>query len=161
MHRSMHLPNRIMPLSSVASPCPSACAVPSRAMQNSRFRSGCAWGRRRPLHTIRSGFLLATTSCRKPPHDRVQGGLPLETDPGPIRYRDVAVLKVGVVGEPAEGAEYAGIGFRTAQSKTGGDGERHLIAAVREQCAARPAVAFEHGDGARVLHDAVGLRRVD
>ena len=91
----------------------------------------------------------------------VERRLPLESDAGPFRQREIAAVQLGVIGKAAEGAEYAGIGFRAAEPETGGNGERHLIAAVRKQCAARPAVALEHRDGAGVLHDAVSLRRVD
>ena len=67
----------------------------------------------------------------------------------------------GVVGKAAEIAEHARIGLRAAEAEAGGDGERHLIAAVRKQRRARPAAPLQHGDGAAVLRDAVGLRRID
>ena len=94
-------------------------------------------------------------------HDGIECRLTLKSDAWPVRERDVAPLQPRVVRKPTEGAEYAGVRFRPAKSKPGGDGERHLIAAVREQGAARPAVPLEHGKGACVLHDAVGLRRID
>src|SRR5262249_17019600 len=81
--------------------------------------------------------------------------------PGPGERRGVPSTHPGVARNPAEGAEYAGVRFRPTKSEPGCDGERHLIAAVREQGAARPAMALEHGDRACVLHDAVSLRRID
>src|SRR5262245_56426317 len=100
-------------------------------------------------------------SRRKRAHDRVERRLTLEADARPIGQREMAALQFGVIGETAEGAEYAGIGFRAAETETAGNCERHLIAAVGEQCTARPAVALGHLDGASVLHDAIGLRRID
>src|SRR5215471_797059 len=90
-------------------------------------------------------------SRRKRAHDRVERRLTLEADARPIGQREIAALQFGVIGETAEGAEHAGIVFRAAEIETAGDCERHLIAAVGEQCTARPAVAFRHCDGARVL----------
>src|SRR5262249_17087325 len=100
-------------------------------------------------------------SRRKRAHDRVERRLTLEADARPIGQREMAALQFGVIGETAEGAEHAGIGFRAAETETAGNCERHLIAAVGEQCTARPAVALDHLDGARVLHDAIGLPRRD
>src|SRR5256714_14150466 len=122
--------------------------------------------RRSPLIHRRGGGdpwrLLSgwTASGGEPAHDGVERRLPLESDAGPFRQREIAAVQLGVIGKAAEGAEYAGIGFRAAEPETSGNGERHLIAAVRKQCAARPAVALEHCDGAGVLHDAIGLWRV-
>jgi hypothetical protein len=41
------------------------------------------------------------------------------------------------------------IGFRAAEPEAAGDRQRHLVAAVREQEAARPATACEHRERAR------------
>jgi hypothetical protein len=41
------------------------------------------------------------------------------------------------------------IGFRAAEPEAAGDRQRHLVAAVREQEAARPAMACEHRERAR------------
>src|SRR5262245_51335864 len=87
-------------------------------------------------------------SRRKRAHDRVERRLTLEADARPIGQREISALQFGVIGETAEGAEHAGIGFRAAETETAGNGERHLIAAVGEQCTARPAVALGHLDGA-------------
>ena len=66
-----------------------------------------------------------------------------------------------IVGEAREHAEHAGIAFRAAEAEAGRDRERHLVAAVREVTGARPLVFFQRGERARILRDAVGLRRID
>ena len=63
--------------------------------------------------------------------------------------------------KPAERAEHARIGFGPAEAEAAGNVQRHLVAAVREQRRALPAVALQHRDCAGELHDAVGLRRID
>src|SRR3972149_340442 len=94
-------------------------------------------------------------------HDAVKRGLALEADAGAVGQRDGAALDAGIVGKAAEIAEHAGIGFRTAEAEAGGDGERHLVAAMREQRAALPALARQHVDRVGILADAIGLRRID
>src|SRR3954451_2207093 len=84
-------------------------------------------------------------SGRQRTHDAIERRLPLEADAGAGGQRDGAVLDLGVVGEAAEGTEHAGIGFRAAEAKAAGDGKRHLIAAMREQRCAAPALLLEHG----------------
>src|SRR5207248_7696728 len=74
------------------------------------------------------------------PHDAVEPGLTLEADAGAIRQRQVAIFEPGVVGKAAEIAEYSGVGLRPTQAKAGGDRERHLVAAMREERRAREAV---------------------
>src|ERR1019366_7600114 len=88
------------------------------------------------------------------PHDLVQPRLALEADAGAVGERDKAALDAGVVGEAAEIAEHAGIGFRPAQPETGGNRQRHLVAAVRKHPSARPAVRGQHLERAAILHDA-------
>src|SRR5690242_5591716 len=87
--------------------------------------------------------------------------LALEADAGPIRQSQIAILKRGIVGEAAEIAEHAGIGFGAAEAEAAGDRERHLVAAMREHQAARPLMARQHLERAGILRDAVGLRRID
>ena len=65
------------------------------------------------------------------------------------------------ISKTAEVPEHAGIGFRSSQAEAARDVQRHLIAAVRKRRAARPAMAREHIEPARVLHDAVGLRGIN
>jgi hypothetical protein len=106
----------------------------------------------------RSGEMI---SGRKLAHDAIERRLALEADTGPAAQRQVAAVELGVIGKAAERTEHAGIGFGPAQPEAARDGERHLVAAMGKQRAARPAMAFEHVDRAGVLHDAVGVRRVD
>src|SRR5262249_48852175 len=110
---------------------------------------------------ISPGFILAGALGRKRKHDGIERRLTLKSDAWPVGKREVASIQFRVVRKPAEGAEYAGVRSRPAKSEPGCDGESHLIAAVREQGAARPAAALEHGDRACILHDAVSLRRID
>src|SRR5919201_6800630 len=102
-----------------------------------------------------------TASGGERAHDGVERRLPLEPGAGPFPKGEITAVQLGIIGKAAERAEYARIRFRASQPETGGDGERHLITAVRKQCAARPAVALEHRDGTGVLHDAIGLWRGD
>src|SRR5664279_360113 len=83
-------------------------------------------------------------SARQVPHDLVKPRLALEADAGAVGERDEAVLDARIVGETAEVTKYAGIGFRAAQPETGGNRQRHLIAAVRKHGSARPAVVRQH-----------------
>src|SRR5262249_56180053 len=54
-----------------------------------------------------------------------------------------------------------GMGLGAGEPEAASDRERHLVAAMRKQARTRPAVAVEHRHGVRILHDAVGLWRVD
>src|SRR5674476_870416 len=91
------------------------------------------------------------SNSRQLPHDLVQPRLALEADAGAVGERDKAALDARIVGEAAEIAEHAGIGFRPAEAEAGGNRQRHLVAAVREHAPARPAVVRQHGKRAGVL----------
>jgi hypothetical protein len=93
--------------------------------------------------------------------DAIEPCLAFEADAGAIAERQIAVVQLGVVGEAAEIAEHAGIGFGAAETQAGGDGERHLVAAVRKQQPPRPLMPRQHVQRLGILHDAVGLRRID
>ena len=84
-----------------------------------------------------------------------------EADTGPIGQREITGFKLRIVGKAAKIAEHAGIGFGAAEAEAAGDGERHLIAAVREHQAARPLMPRQHIKRAGILDDAVSLRRID
>src|SRR3982751_2692444 len=73
-------------------------------------------------------------------HDRIQRVLALEADAGALREREIAIVEHRVVGEAAEGGEHTRIGLRPAKTEAGRDGERHLVAAVREQRLSAPPV---------------------
>src|SRR5215471_10915027 len=98
---------------------------------------------------------------RERSHDVEQLRLALKPDPGPIGCLDEPAIDPCVVGKSAERAEHAGIGFCTPETEAGCDRERHLIAAVGKERRARPAAARQHAQGAGVLYDAIGLRRID
>src|ERR1700730_7684096 len=95
------------------------------------------------------------------PHQPIQRGLPLKSDAGSVRQSDEAVLDLGIVGKAAECPEHARIGFGAAEAEAGRDRERHLVAAMGKQVGAAPVLRFQHGDGFSVLHDAIGMGRVD
>src|SRR5204863_8526624 len=65
-------------------------------------------------------------------HQAVEAGLAFESDARPVREREVAVRQLGIVGKAAEIAKNARIGFRPAEPEAGGDGQRHLVAAMRK-----------------------------
>src|SRR5260370_5204836 len=90
-------------------------------------------------------------------HNGIERRLALKPYAGPLGERQIAVFQFGIVGKSPEGPEYAGIGFGPAQAEAGGNSERHLIAAMGQQGPARPSVALEHGDRARILYDAIGV----
>src|SRR5215467_7065907 len=164
----------------MASPQRRRPVAPSRSLQDSPFRPACAWGKApRRSDWDHSPLMPGNLACReaksvapflfsrrplsrrKRAHDGIERGLTLEADARPVGQWEIAALQLGVIGKTAEGAEYAGIGFRAAETETAGNRQRHLIAAVGKQCTARPAVSLDHRDGACILHDAVGLRRID
>src|SRR5215468_9324328 len=106
-------------------------------------------------------FGIMSQLGRKLAHDAVERRLPLEADAGPVGEPQITVFDLGVVGEAAEIAEHTGIGLGAAEPEAAGDRQRHLVAAVRKQARAWPAVAVEHRHGVRISHDTVGLWRVD
>src|SRR5215470_13294767 len=94
-------------------------------------------------------------------HDAVEPGLALEADAGPFRQPQIAVLNSGVVGKAAEIPEHARIRLGAAKPEAARDRQRHLVAAMWKQCSARPAMALQHRHRLGILHDAIGLRRID
>src|SRR5271166_4827448 len=53
-----------------------------------------------------------------------------ETNPGQLRYRDIAAFYCNAVWEPPKWLEQVRIGLVTTQAEVGCDVERHLVAAV-------------------------------
>src|SRR5215469_10129736 len=94
-------------------------------------------------------------------HDAIKPRLTFKADARTIGERKITVFKLRIVGEAAEIAEHAGIGLSPTKTEAAGDRQRHLVAAVREQEAARPLMAGERLERAGILHDAIGLRRID
>ncbi len=91
----------------------------------------------------------------------VELGLFFKADSGGVGYPDVAIFDGEFVGETAEGLKYAGIGFISAEVKSGGDIERHLVAAVGNDAARRPAVSFKNVEGTQVFDKTVGKGAVE
>ena len=100
-------------------------------------------------------------SGRQGLHLAVKVGLALEPDAGKIRQGDEAVLDLHPIREAAERLEQVGVALVATQAQAGGDVQRHLVAAVRDAAAGRPAVFLEHVQGAQVLHQAVAQRTVE
>src|ERR1700730_16264123 len=113
--------------------------------------------RQQPISIARSSGTLLDQRLHQP----IQRHLPLKSDAGSVRQSDEAVLDLGIVGKAAECPEHARIGFGAAEAEAGRDRERHLVAAMGKQVGAAPVLRFQHGDGFSVLHDAIGMGRVD
>ena len=69
----------------------------------------------------------------------IRSALPSKPMPGSSGRVDVAVHDLHAVGEAAVGLEQVGVGLVAAQAQAGRDGQRHLVAAVRD--AARAATS--------------------
>src|SRR5262245_55448624 len=89
-------------------------------------------------------------------HLRIEIRLPLEADTRQIGHGDVAVLDADAIGEAAIGLEQVGIALVAAEPETGRDVERHLVAAMRDAAAWRPAVGLQDLQRALVFAKAVG-----
>src|SRR5258705_5600375 len=72
-----------------------------------------------------------------------------------IGQRDVTVFNGRIVGESAEGLKYSRIRFISAESQSGGDMQRQLVAAVWNAAAGRPTVFLQHIQYAQVFDQAV------
>src|SRR5471030_268115 len=57
-----------------------------------------------------------------------------------IRHGDIAVVDLHAVGEAAERLEQVRIRFISAQSQSGRDVQRHLVAAMRDAAFRRPSM---------------------
>ncbi len=96
---------------------------------------------------LRSKTLLG----RQRLHLRVEIVFALEADARQIRHGDVAVLDADAVGETAIGLEQVGIALVAAEAEAGRDVERHLMAAVRDTAARRPAQRLQHAERALIV----------
>ena len=90
-----------------------------------------------------------------PAHDRMQARLCLDADARDVGQRDVAINDGRVVGKAAERLEHVRVGLVAAESEAGGNVERHLVAAVRDAAARRPAVVLEHLQRPQIFDQAV------
>src|SRR6185369_14831188 len=102
--------------------------------------------------------LLVDFSRRQRVHLLVEIGFSLEPDARQVRHGDVAVLDTHAVREAAIGLEQVGIAFIAAKAEAGRDIERHLVAAVGNAAAWRPAVGLQHRQRALIFAQAIGQR---
>src|ERR1022692_3278927 len=93
----------------------------------------------------------AITSRRQRLHLRIEIGFALKTDTRQIRHGDVAVLDPDAVREAAIGLEQVWIALIAAEAEAGRDIQRHLMAAMRNAAARRPALGFEHLERALIF----------
>src|SRR6476659_11081037 len=84
-----------------------------------------------------------------------------KTDARQIRHRDIAVLDLHAIGNTAIVLEQVGIGFVAAEAETGGDVERHLVAALRAAALRRPAVALQHVERPQIFDEAIAQRAIE
>src|SRR4051812_23162698 len=101
------------------------------------------------------------SSRRQRLHLAIEIALALKADTGKVRHRDVAVLDTYAVGEAAIGLEQVRIAFIAAEAEAGGDIERHLVPAMRDATARRPAVGLQHRKRALILTEPVGQRAIE
>src|SRR5712692_4522091 len=85
----------------------------------------------------------------------------LEPDPGRVVHPYPAALDANAVRKSAEGLEQVGIGLVSAQPEPRGDIERHLVPAVRDAAAGRPAVPANGVEGAQVFDQSVAQGAVE
>jgi len=91
---------------------------------------------------------------------RIRSLLPSKPMPG----RSGRVTKLSCTFTPSGSRRTAGtvgVGLVAAQAQAGGDVQRHLVAAVRDAAARRPAVLLQHVQGAQVFDQAVGQGAVE
>src|SRR6202011_5783709 len=98
------------------------------------------------------GTVRASISLRRQRlHLRVQVGFSLEADARQIRHRDMAVLDANAVRETTIGLKQIGIALIAAEAETGRDVQRHLMPAMRNAPARRPAAGLQHRQGALIF----------
>lgn len=83
-----------------------------------------------------SGSLgISLISTRQRPHLRNEIRLALEANPRQRGQAHITLLHLHPIGEPAIGLKQVRVTFVAAQAQAGRDGERHLVAAVRDAAA--------------------------
>src|SRR5687767_4270100 len=103
----------------------------------------------------------STDSRRKSLHLRIKVGLALEADARQLGHGDVAVLDAHAIREAAVGLEEIGIALIAAETEAGGDVEGHLVPAVWDAAARRPAVRVQYLQRPHVFAEAVGERAIE
>src|SRR6266852_7168422 len=73
----------------------------------------------------------------------------------------MTVLDANAVRETAIGLEQIGIALIAAEAEAGRDIERHLMAAMRNASARRPALGLQHRKGALIFAKPVGQRAIE
>src|ERR1700730_15157851 len=106
-------------------------------------------------------FSIAVTSRRQRLHLHVKIGFSLKADARQIRHGDVTVLDADAVGETAIGLEQIGIALIAAEAETGRDVQRHLMAAMGNASARRPAQGLQNAKRALIFAEPVGQRAVE
>src|SRR6476660_8085879 len=84
-------------------------------------------------------------------HLGIEIGLSLEPDARQVRHGDVTVLDTNAVREAAIRLEQIGIALIAAEPKAGGNIQGHLMSAMRNASARRPAAGLQHAKGALIL----------
>src|SRR5262249_1581505 len=92
-----------------------------------------------------------TASRRQGLHFPVAIRLALQADARQFRHDDVAGLHADAVGEAAIGLEQIRIALIAAKAEAGGDVERHLVTAMRDAAARRPAMRVQDFERALVF----------
>src|SRR5689334_20033594 len=118
------------------------------------------WIASRSLAMTKTAAATAS-SRRKRLHFRVEIRLALEADARQLRHDDVAVVHADAVGEAAIGLEQVRIAFIAAEAETGRDVERHLVAAMRDAAARRPAMRMQDFERALIFAEAIGQRAIE
>ena len=91
----------------------------------------------------------------------IRSDFALEADARQLGHDDVPVLDAHAVREAAIGLEQVGIALVAAEAEAGRDVERHLVSAMRDAAARRPAELLEHIERAQVFDEAVGQRAIE
>src|SRR6266481_3830848 len=94
-------------------------------------------------------------------HLGAQVGFSLEPDARQIRHDDVTVLDANTVGVTAIGLEQIWIAFIAAEAETGRDIQRHLMSAMRNTPARRPAAGLQHAKRALILAQPIRQRAIE
>src|SRR3954451_13713810 len=94
-------------------------------------------------------------------HLRVEIGFPFKPYSRQIRHGDVAALDPHAVGKSPIGLEKVRVRLVSAEAQAGSDIQRHLMSAMWNTAACRPALTAEHVENAQILHQSVAERRIE
>src|SRR6266849_312647 len=88
-------------------------------------------------------------------------GLSFKTDARQIRHGDVTVLDAHAIRKTAIGLEQVGIAFIAAEAEPRCDIERHLMAAMRNTAARRPAQGLQDAERALIFAKSIRQRAIE